>query len=330
MSARWNGLDLLEPITTDQPCGENLEETLLASFDAFRLFGRSQPLEPAPEWGDVRDQSLGALRRSKDLRVLAHLGSAALRTDGLPAFCDTLVAASHWLETYWPGIYPLVDEDAVVRRNALNNFADHAAVVDGLRRVSLVTSRQHGRFSLRDVELASGQLQASNGDVVPDHARIDAAFKEMPLDELTALAQSATSALAAIGRIDARMREEAGTEATPGLESLATQLKKIDRVLRTQLAARPDGVPIEREPDGDHAPQPGGVVGPIRSRQDATRALDAVANFFRQTEPSSPVPLLLERAKRLVAMSFLEVIEEIAPSALGEARAAGGLKQSQS
>ena len=70
-------------------------------------------------------------------------------------------------------------------------------------------------------------------------------------------------------------------------------------------------------------------VGAIRSRQDAIRALDAVAQFFRQHEPSSPIPLFLERAKRLVSKDFLEVLADIAPEAIPQARAAGGLKQGE-
>ena len=76
--------------------------------------------------------------------------------------------------------------------------------------------------------------------------------------------------------------------------------------------------------------RPGAVsVGAIRSRQDAIRALDAVAQFFRQNEPSSPIPLFLERAKRLVSKDFLEVLADIAPEAIPQARAAGGLKQGE-
>ena len=58
-------------------------------------------------------------------------------------------------------------------------------------------------------------------------------------------------------------------------------------------------------------------------------ALDAVAQFFRQNEPSSPIPLFLERAKRLVSKDFLEVLADIAPEAIPQARAAGGLKQGE-
>src|SRR5437868_4583757 len=163
MSARWEGEEaLLQPITPEQPCGDNLEDTeLLASFDSYRVFGQSRSLDaieekgekgekgpPLPDWAAIRARSVEALAKSKDLRLLAHLAAALLRTDGVPAFAATLNVAMQWLETYWAQVYPLVDEDAILRRNALNNFADPMAMVDRLRRTALVSSRQHGKFSL--------------------------------------------------------------------------------------------------------------------------------------------------------------------------------------
>jgi type VI secretion system protein ImpA len=349
MSADWEGVELLAPIAPDRPCGESLEDTaLLASFDTFRLFGQARPLDapaekdkgdasPAkpvdpPDWRAIREKSLETLAKSKDLRVLAHLGTAVLRTDGLPAFSRTLEAASHWLTAFWAQAYPLVDEDAILRRNALNCFADPMAVVDGLRRLPLVKSPQYGTFSLRDIEIAAGQVAPRDGDTRPDENHINAAFASMPLDDLTQLQASAANARAALQSIDARMRESAGSEATPTFDPLAAQLASLDRVLKAQLAARPngDGATAENTDGGAGGTvAAAGTVGAIRTRQDATRALDAVADFFRQTEPSSPIPLFLDRAKRLVAKDFLEVLADIAPEAVGQARAAGGLKQGE-
>ncbi len=56
MSARWEGEELLLPITADQPCGESLEDTpLLASFDAFRLFGQAKPLDAPADSDEPKD-----------------------------------------------------------------------------------------------------------------------------------------------------------------------------------------------------------------------------------------------------------------------------------
>src|SRR5512144_965427 len=123
---------LIEPVSADHPCGENLEDTaLLASFDEFRLFGQSLPLDPVPDWAQVKARSEEALAKSKDLRLLAHLASALLRTDGLAAFTATLPVAASWLETYWDDTFPVVGDDILFRRNALNCFSDPVAVVDG-------------------------------------------------------------------------------------------------------------------------------------------------------------------------------------------------------
>jgi len=331
------------------PCGDNLEDSdLLASFDTYRLFGQSRPLDaPAekdekripkpitsPEWAEIRDKARDALEKSKDLRLLAHLGTALLRTDGVSGFSATLNVAAQWLQIFWNQTYPLVDEDAILRCSALNCFADPMAVVDGLRRIPLVRSRQHGTFSLRDIDIATRQMPAGPGETVADPNQVNAAFGSMPIAALTQLHDDVSSAVAAIHTIDDAMRESAGVEATPKLELLSTQLARMSQVLRTQLGVHP-----ERSGDGASAPETSdpaaagpdgpGIAGVVRNRQDAIRALDAVAAFFRQTEPSSPIPLFIDRAKRLVSKDFLEVLADVAPDAVAQARAAGGLKQTE-
>jgi type VI secretion system protein ImpA len=329
MTAGWDSQRLLDPISAEAPCGESLEDTqLLASFDGFRVFGQSTPLEPQPEWTEIKSRALEALGRSKDLRVLAFLGSAVLRTDGFAAFCRTLPVAASWLETYWAQVHPLVTEDAILRRNALNCFADQMGVVDGLRRVPLVTSRAHGTFSLRDLDILAGQIAPKDGDPRPSEPQINAAFAAMPVEELVAGHDSVVQAVAALKKIDGQMREAAGSDSTPFFDPLAAQLAKIERALGAQLALRPghEAAAADSAAEGVVA---AAAPGSIRSRQDAIAALDAVADFFRRTEPSSPVPMFLARAKRLVSKDFLEVLADIAPDAVAQARMAGGVRDGE-
>ena len=83
---------LLQAIAAEHPCGEDLEDTqLLASFDGYRLFGQSAPLSAETDWREIRDRSLEALEKSKDFRLLAHLASAVVRTEGFGAFAQTLI-----------------------------------------------------------------------------------------------------------------------------------------------------------------------------------------------------------------------------------------------
>jgi type VI secretion system protein ImpA len=343
MNARWDGQALLQPISPEQPCGVSLDDSiLLSSLDALRLFGQARSPEAPPdpegdekelakarpplEWEKIRADALEGLNKSKDLRLLAYLGTASLRTDGLPAFAGVLTTASQWLETYWPQVYPALDEDAIARRNALNCFADPMAVVDRIWRLPLVASRQHGRYSLRDIEIARGQATPGALEAKPDEAAILNAFNELPLEDLTALDASVAAASAALTRIDARMRSEGGPEVAPDFGPLVTQFAKLGRVCKEQLASRGEASAVGAQAAGDGSPQGAFRAGAINSRADAIRALDAVAEYFRRNEPSSPIPLFVDRAKRLVAKDFLEVLADIAPDALSVARSAGGLK----
>ena len=343
MNARWDGQALLQPISPEQPCGVSLDDSiLLSSLDALRLFGQARSPEAPPdpegdekelakarpplEWDKIRADALEGLTKSKDLRLLAYLGTASLRTDGLPAFAGVLTTAAQWLETYWPQVYPALDEDAIARRNALNCFADPMAVVDRIWRLPLVTSRQHGRYSLRDIEIARGQAMPGTLENKPDEAAISNAFQELTLEDLTVLDASVTAASGALTSIDARMRSEGGPEVAPDFGSLVTQFAKLGRVCKEQLASRGEASGIASGVAGDGSGQAAFRGGAINSRADAIRALDAVAEYFRRNEPSSPIPLFVDRAKRLVAKDFLEVLADIAPDALSVARSAGGLK----
>ena len=339
---------LSRPLSEGDPCGQNLEDTpALGAFDAYQLFGQQTAIgtrrpgqkedEPPtpPDWNEVLEKSTAALSTSKDLRVLAYFGAAQLWTGGLVPLCETLSVAAGWLENWFDGVYPRTDEDIYFRTNALNNFNDRLAIVDAVRRAPLVLNRTTGPISLRHIELATGVLPVTKQDPTPaKEGEINAAFAAAPLADLCAEADAVKRALASLTQIDTKMLAAGGLDATPNFDgrgdkeklvSLRHQLKRIHEIVQAQIAARPDAAPSEGVAAGNGAAAPG-AVGAIRTREDAIRALDAVMTFFENTEPSSPVPLFIERAKRLIAKNFLDVLQDIVPDALNAAKAAGGIR----
>jgi type VI secretion system protein ImpA len=321
--------DLLQAIAADSPCGEDLEDTqLLASFDAYRLFGQSAPLPAETDWREIRDRSLEALQKSKDLRLLVHLAGAAVRTGGFAELPQALAVAAGWLGSWGDQVFPRVDEDSILRRNALNGFADRMAVVDGVRRATLLSHPQLGAASIRDIEIATGHLTPAEGESAAlDETQLQALLEASEVAGLQSLAGQLAAALQSLNSIEETMRSRGGSEAAPDFASLSTPLQRTLTQLNEHLATRApatSGTP-EAAVGGAAA---AGALGAIRSRQDATRALDAVAQFFRANEPSSPIPLLIERAKRLVAKDFLAVLAELAPEALAPAKAASGVRDS--
>jgi type VI secretion system protein ImpA len=50
----------------------------------------------------------------------------------------------------------------------------------------------------------------------------------------------------------------------------------------------------------------------VASRQEASELMKAIERCYRKLEPSSPIPLLLERARKFVAKDFATLLREVA------------------
>lgn len=325
---------LAEPVASDAPCGKSLEDTpTLAAFDAQRIFGLLTAPQSEPDWRALRAAALSALAQSKDLRILAHFAAAALRTDALTDALRIFSIAQIWLERYWDEVFPRIDSDAIMRKNALGDFADRVAIIDALRRMPLLAHPQLGSLSLRDIDIATGVQPNPDPDTEPrSENEITAMFKDADPQPLARLAQLAAAAHRSLGAVQEIMRARGGSSsAVPQLEALFAQLARIQQIVGPRIAEMSDPVSDAGQAIGEGAVETtdAKTVGAVRSRQDAIRALDAVANYFRRNEPTSPVPLLVERAKRMVSMDFLEVIADLAPETLEAARKAAGVRDTQ-
>ena len=62
----------------------------------------------------------------------------------------------------------------------------------------------------------------------------------------------------------------------------------------------------------------------ISTREDALYMLELVSNYFRTAEPSSPLPMLIDRARRLSAMDFMQILRNLAPDGLNQAQNIAG------
>ncbi|TPN85006.1 type VI secretion system protein TssA [Mesorhizobium sp. CU2] len=68
-----------------------------------------------------------------------------------------------------------------------------------------------------------------------------------------------------------------------------------------------------------------GLPDRINSRDEVVKCLDLVVAFYDRTEPSSPIPHLARRVRRMVHMDFVELMEDLAPSGLKEFRQLAGV-----
>jgi type VI secretion system protein ImpA len=101
------------------------------------------------------------------------------------------------------------------------------------------------------------------------------------------------------------------------LEECLNNLRTVAPDKLATAAAASDGSDEAAEGEGGDPSarnKPFTAGGPITSREDAFAALRKIAEFFKRTEPTSPVPIILEHAIRLGGKPFTELIQDLVAS----------------
>lgn len=348
---------LLLPVTEETPCGEDLEYSGLMELERAAQSSAEQELGSRgadaqgkryvvaarePNWAEVRDLALELAQKTRDLRVILFLVRALARTDGFRGLRDGLALLRGTVEQFWDCVFPLIDpedQDPTFRVNTLASLDDLETMLRPLREAPLVSSPAFGRFSLRDLAVARGEIPPAEGAEPPTQATIEAAFSSSDLEDLQDTAAAIAEAVEHVRAIDAAVTEKLGPGSAPSLEKLPQLLTEARRVIGEQLLRRGVGGALEAEASsavagGGPSAGPGmagraPLSGEVSSREDVLRALDRVCEYYRRQEPSSPVPVLLERAKRLVGMDFLSIVKDLAPTGLHEVETIRGPTEEQ-
>ncbi|WP_024892011.1 type VI secretion system protein TssA [Luteimonas huabeiensis] len=344
MNAAVDIAALAAPLDADAPAGPDLEYDAdfmvlerAAAPREERVFGDSVVAAEEPDWDKVALSALALFERTRDLRVAIVLCTAWLRLRGLPGWCDGLALVHALLDGLWGPVHPQLDaeddDDPTARVNALMPLADPLGALRDLRAAPFVQSPRLGPYSLRDLRIAGGSLKPAggDGDAPPSLADIEACCLDCPEAHLAASAQAAREALAHARAIDALLAERLSIRA-PELKPLLADLYELDRFLQAQWAARSGVAADDAQADGDGAAEdaggaaapaaraPGRIAGPA----DVVERIEELCEYYARQEPSSPVPILLRRAQRLVGRGFEDLLRDLAPGGLGELQQIAG------
>jgi type VI secretion system protein ImpA len=284
-----------------------------------------------PNWRDVHRAATELFSKTKDLRVAMYLTRAALHIDGFIGFNDGLAIIKGLVDSYWDTVHPLLDpddnNDPTFRVNTVAALSDPETVLRSVRTAPVVAARGIGQFSIRDIDLAKGLIQPTSSDEnIPELGVIDAAFMQAEVADMQSTFDAVKQAKDNLTTIERIFTEKVTAAQSPNLGELNKILQHIANELGEQLSRR--GVAeagtegMEGEQSGEAAA--GGksgspISGAIQSREDVIRLLDKICDFYKQHEPSHPLPILLQRAKRLVRKDFMEILKDIAPDALKQA-----------
>jgi type VI secretion system protein ImpA len=344
----------LLPVSDAEPSGADLEFD--ADFGALERAAQGKPEQqygatviPAeePDWKEVDSLARGLLDRTRDLRIVTHLAVSRLRLGGLADYAAMLGLTRHLLEDRWDDLHPRLDpeddNDPTLRANALLRLGHPGWVLRFLRDLPLAQSPRLGHYGWRDIGLATGQIPSEAQDK-PSETTIRAAFQDSDPARLALLRAAATTAAAEVAAISTGFDARAGAGSGPDLEELAKLLREMARAIE-RYGVAPADAPAEAPTGADAADEPdaaGGATVPaaarapafsaaavteVTSRADALRMLDLVCDYYRRAEPSSPLPLLIGRARRLAELPFLDILRDLAPDGLGQARMMTGVTE---
>ncbi|RVT84130.1 type VI secretion system protein TssA [Rhodobacteraceae bacterium CCMM004] len=332
------------------PSGENLEyEPVFTTLEEVarpseeRQAGDEIIPGEDPDWKAVIAAAEAVLEQSHDLRAAVYLAQAELRWNGLPGFAPVMTWIHDALTEYWETVHPQLDEDdgdPMMRINAVKGLAAPGAmgetnpVVRALMRAGLTQSRAFGEISLRDIAIAEGEIPAPDGVDAYDSAAIAAAFQDTPDEVLTAILAAAEASKAAVQGIDAVFDAQ-----TPGQgPDFSALTRPLDRII-ARLTSETGGDAEAAEDDAADAPDGGaaepassggGGLGAINTPADVEKAIDRIVAYYNRHEPSSPVPVILLRARKLVGADFLTIVEDMAPLGIDNVKLIGGIVDEES
>lgn len=293
---------------------------------------------PPPNWKQVRELATEALAHSsKDLWITAWLIEALAREHGFAGLRDGFRLARELSERFWDGIHPRPDDEGyahtVAQLTGLYGDESEGALVAPILAMPIANSPSIQPLSSADYQqatqieqIADPERRAQRIDQGAVTLQIfDRAARETPDDWYRTLLQDVDGCLDEFTRLnqvlDANCGQNAdGYSAAPPASQIRRTLEECrDRVrsLARHLSAADAAEAAEPPPtNGSLATVPGNpqmalATGKVVTRDDAFRALLQVADFFRRTEPHSPVSYALEQAVRWGRMSLPELMSEL-------------------
>jgi type VI secretion system protein ImpA len=348
---------LLAPISEEAPTGVNLRDR--AGDLTFQTL-EEQRTEIAPEddptgagraanWKAVVSGCEEALAAStKDLELAVRLTEGLSRTHGFEGLTTGIRLVTELTQSFWDRLHPGLEAEGEivlpVRARPLSwlgSSKDFLRAAAGCPILSGADGRQLSWQDYNNSMLVDEKRTLSDPSQYEDmlaagyisgeewNARLAAA----PPAELRQVLADVIRGQEALDELRALAEKQFGSDDAPSFMGLGEVLFDIREYLEQRVPKEEEAVGGEAVAgaEGAAAAAPAAQTGPIGSREDALRRLGEVADYFRRTEPHSPISYLVERAVRWGHMPLMEVLEEFVedPTALARIQHNLGIRGSE-
>jgi type VI secretion system protein ImpA len=339
-------LDLiLQPIPGDNPSGAELRYSGL--YDEIREARRADENLNQGEWQTelkvadfpkVLNLSVDALTtKTKDLQIAAWLSEALVKIHGFEGLRDGLKILAGIQDRFWDTLYPEIDEgDMESRANAISwvdtqvGFVLRGAPFTGVAGYGLLDLEDSKKFDFpENLESLSGpdaeQMQKLKQQAERERRVTADLWKKEIAQTRRAAVESVNFTIeecfAALDELNKAIEAKFDRKQAPGLSGFRKSLDEVNAQVKLLLAAKreeePDEMALDESmqasasSDGSPAAAAGGVAGAIQSRRDALKRLREIADFFKKSEPHSPVSYLVQRAAKWGDMPLEAWLQEV-------------------
>jgi type VI secretion system protein ImpA len=144
-------------------------------------------------------------------------------------------------------------------------------------------------------------------------------LQDSSVEDVQKTAAELGRALESIAGIEKSFSTHVGAARGGSLSDLTGVIKGAHQTVSEQLAKKaPQTVDEAGGVVAAEAGAPAQASGVIRTRDDVLKTLDKLCDYFDRNEPSSPVPILLRRAKRLINKSFMDIVRDMASNGVSQ------------
>lgn len=313
---------LLMPVSEAEPAGPDLSydpDFRRISRELDEAAAKERPGED-PAIGPALDTAIELLGRSRDLWIASHGACFALYAGDFDAMSRLVRAMGLIVGNFWETCHPALEEGsdpAGGRREACRQIAVFGRTIRHLERLYLDPLKSKGRISFKDLAGAADEhvTGAQMLDQMADQFR--RAIDETGVEDWQAFSEQIGGLIADLNGLVAAFGEKVYSGQEPDLAPLTTTLSRI-KGLSDAVIARKSPVAEAAAEEGAEAAAPA-ARGPVSNRAQALRQLEAAKAYFQQAEPSSPLPLLIDRVIRLAGMDFMDLMRSIAPNGVDDA-----------
>lgn len=337
---------LLAPIAADKPVGIDLRTDTSPTSTYYAIRDARNQARTAERQAQMNgDSPIGAAdwepivsavpdilaSVSKDLELAAYLVEGLLREHGFPGLRDGFQLLKELISQYGDVIYPLPDEDGIETRVApltgLNGADGDGTLISPIRNV-LLTEPSIGNYTtasyLQAVDLERATPEQRDRRISQGAVSLDAmktALAQTRTEFLVQLYADLEDCLKAYAEYQQVVDSKYGPDAPPtsnirsALQAARDALQALarDRLAANSGAGATASDTVAAAPSAVAASGKGPSSGSLQTREDAFRQMEQIAQFFRQTEPHTPISYAIEQVVRWGRMPLPDLLRELIP-----------------